>query len=625
MFANRLKSKAVAVLLLRGANKDLKDKDGLTPLQLAVKAFEEKETRTLACLHSLLEFRVNVNSTDNDGFTALHWAIYNQKTKSAGVLMKSGADTMTLTTCGWTPLSSAIYWAITTSFDDNNPEKAADLQDLAVKMLKAPDFQAKHIDAVNDIEGTALYYATAYALPELVVLLLQRGARVYTKKGKLYPFQEEWLQTFLDNCISYESRGKKVSECILQFDYTFLTNSKDKEATSRIDYLEDNENRMKSELYTEEGDEPMIILESLNEKQKIDQNTSPKALFSPPPPPPPLPQEGIVLQKKKKTPETKPVPSSLSGTDNEVQISQDDVRSNAKPEVTVLEDLTAHHRNLLKHPLLRAFLMLKWRKINNIYKAWIAVKAIFLCLLLAAVARNFRTSDKTDKNEERLSNVTGTGNDIVVELNLDVSNYMLFVPLSLLLVTFIAVELLQFLISPHSWFLELKSWLQVTILVSTSLTLLAFWHIIPIREEMVRQTVAYLLPLAYYEFLHELGCHPRFSKYILLFKRISIKFAKYTSIYVGMVIMCAFSFNVMLDPKNNEEEKSLVPTILNTILKFIGEVEVPPLSEEFYTAQVAQVEFTKIPSIPLSGFVLRWIRLLHRDCLDELAKRAGSG
>ena len=202
---------------------------------------------------------------------------------------------------------------------------------------------------------------------------------------------------------------------------------------------------------------------------------------------------------------------------------------------------------------------------------------------------------------------------------------MLLVPLSLLLVTFIAVELLQFLISPHSWFLELKSWLQVTILVSTSLTLLAFWHIIPIREEMVRQTVAYLLPLAYYEFLHELGCHPRFSKYILLFKRISIKFAKYTSIYLGMVIMCAFSFNVMLDPKNNEEEKSLVPTILNTILKFIGEVEVPPLSEEFYTSQVAQVEFTKIPSIPLSGFVLRWIRLLHRDCLDELAERAGSG
>ena len=99
-----------------------------------------------------------------------------------------------------------------------------------------------------------------------------------------------------------------------------------------------------------------------------------------------------------------------------LKISQDDVSTNAKPEVTVLEDLTAHHRNLLKHPLLRAFLMLKWRKINNIYKAWIAVKAIFLCLLLAAVARNFRTSDKTDKNEERLSNVTGTGNDNVVAL-----------------------------------------------------------------------------------------------------------------------------------------------------------------------------------------------------------------
>ena len=107
--------------------------------------------------------------------------------------------------------------------------------------------------------------------------------------------------------------------------------------------------------------------------------------------------------------------------------------------------------------------------------------------------------------------------------------------------------------------------------------------------EVVRQVVAYLLPLIYYEFLHELGCHPRFSKYILLFKRISVKFLKYTSIYIGMVLMCAFSFSVMIprdDWDKNEGKGGLVSMILNTILMFIGEVGVPQLSKEFFSVQV---------------------------------------
>ena len=261
--------------------------------------------------------------------------------------------------------------------------------------------------------------------------------------------------------------------------------------------------------------------------------------------------------------------------------------TSVRTETTILEDMTAQHRNLLRHPLPRAFLMLKWRKINNIYKTWIVMKAMFLCLLVAIVARNFRHSHVEKETSETLQN--GKVNDTTDASHLDTINLLLLAPLSALLTTFVLVELLQLLISPHSWLLELKSWLQLAILTASTILVLAFWRVTSTREEVIRQVAAYLLPLGYYEFLHELGCHPRFSKYILLFKRISVKFVKYTSIYIGMVVMCAFSFSVMITRGETDEEKEdgLVTMILGTILMFIGEVGIPPLSKEFFGAQVS--------------------------------------
>ena len=192
------------------------------------------------------------------------------------------------------------------------------------------------------------------------------------------------------------------------------------------------------------------------------------------------------------------------------------------------------------------------------------------------------------------------------------------------------MELLQFLVFPYSWVLEPKSWLQLIILAASTVLLLAFWRVTSTKLEVVRQVVAYLLPLIYYEFLHELGCHPRFSKYILLFKRISVKFLKYTSIYIGMVLMCAFSFSVMIprdDWVKKKEKEDLVSMILNTILMFIGEVGVPQLSNEFFSVQV-MARFTTLTEnmkVLKPGNFLPGLCLLHCDCLDEPAERVGSG
>ena len=81
---SRLKHKSIALLLHRGAEKELRDRDGMTALHLAVKASDEEETGTLASVSSLIDFGINIDAADKSGFTALHWAIYSQKTKTSG-------------------------------------------------------------------------------------------------------------------------------------------------------------------------------------------------------------------------------------------------------------------------------------------------------------------------------------------------------------------------------------------------------------------------------------------------------------------------------------------------------------------------------------------------------------
>ena len=100
--------------------------------------------------------------------------------------MVMGANTMALSTNGWTPLTVAMYWAsYTYERDSKEAAKAETLKILAKDILSSPNFKAEHIDAVNTEEGTALYYATAYAMPELVSLLLKKGAKMDMQGEKM--------------------------------------------------------------------------------------------------------------------------------------------------------------------------------------------------------------------------------------------------------------------------------------------------------------------------------------------------------------------------------------------------------------------------------------------------------
>ena len=419
--------------------------------------------------------------------------------------------------------------------------------------------------------------------PPQVINLLAKGANLYRpeKDGRspaIFDFTESDLEKYLDSCVSYETDGKKISDCVLQFDCGFIKNRCNLESGKNAKIEEESENvSQKNQNQPNEqivcdknkaNDEDMDMKGLSSTRHLKAPSPSKKPQPPPPPPPPPFPSSPSVQPTSWKVdmPKNDTVTTTTSKTSSLIERSG--------PETGLLQDIAAKHSNLLKHPLPRGFLMLKWRKINNVYKTWIVTKTVFLFVLTAVVLRNYLPRASQDCHGD-------TG------VPLDFINSLLLSSLSLLLVIFIVVEILQCAVSIKTWVLETKNWLQFGVLLTSFYLTLDFWHILPggCREQVNRQCIAFLMPLSYYEYLHELGCHPRFSKYILLFKRISIKFIKYTSIYIGLVVMSAVSFTVML-PKDAEDTPQTVQgSILNTILMFIGEVGIPPFAEEFYAIQ----------------------------------------
>jgi ankyrin repeat protein len=65
------------------------------------------EQRNAALVRTLLAARADVNATQVDGMTALHWAVYHDDAETAGLLMQAGANVNATNAYGVPPLSLA--------------------------------------------------------------------------------------------------------------------------------------------------------------------------------------------------------------------------------------------------------------------------------------------------------------------------------------------------------------------------------------------------------------------------------------------------------------------------------------------------------------------------------------
>jgi len=162
---------------------------GPLPLIDAVKNVDREAVR------SLLKQGANVNATQADGATALHWASYNDDLESADLLIRNGANVNARNDLGATPLwaacqngSESMVGRLLTA--GANPNAALLLGETpvmvaarsgspaVVELLAA---QGANVNARAARGQTALMWAVAQKHPEVVKVLIANGADIHAR------------------------------------------------------------------------------------------------------------------------------------------------------------------------------------------------------------------------------------------------------------------------------------------------------------------------------------------------------------------------------------------------------------------------------------------------------------
>lgn len=142
---------AVQLLLAAGADVNARFPGAPPPLLWAFQSNAPKQTLLL-----LLEAGADVREADEEGFTALHWAVKNDMTDMAEHLLKAGADINSRNQKGETPLLLSL--SVSSGMFRFLIEKGAD------------------VDIADDYENTSLHLCVRAGKIEQVKLLLDHGA-----------------------------------------------------------------------------------------------------------------------------------------------------------------------------------------------------------------------------------------------------------------------------------------------------------------------------------------------------------------------------------------------------------------------------------------------------------------
>jgi uncharacterized protein len=148
------------------------------------------EKRNFSDLKELLERRADVNVAQADGMTALHWAVYHDRSDTVQDLLSAGADAMAKTRYGVTPLSIActngnvkIVVALLEAGADPNAILAGGETPLMtasrtgrIEPVKALLDRGAKVDAKDRNGQTAVMWAAADGHVDVVSTLIDAGA-----------------------------------------------------------------------------------------------------------------------------------------------------------------------------------------------------------------------------------------------------------------------------------------------------------------------------------------------------------------------------------------------------------------------------------------------------------------
>jgi ankyrin repeat protein len=177
---NRGSVSVVGCLLEMGADVDVVNNKGSSPLHLAVARYSSQNAKIV--LQQLLDASADVNARDGSGCTSLHLAAEKAHDSFIPLLLQHGADIDAVDDCSCSPLHSATkgteFLFLKTII---KPESLAEVEaETALKYENTMTIlleQGAKLEAVDNKSRTPLHPAADKGLEFILEFLLRRGAR----------------------------------------------------------------------------------------------------------------------------------------------------------------------------------------------------------------------------------------------------------------------------------------------------------------------------------------------------------------------------------------------------------------------------------------------------------------
>ncbi|CAB3360226.1 Hypothetical predicted protein [Cloeon dipterum] len=381
-------------------------------------------------------------------------------------------------------------------------------------LLQEGELQVKNFrEWVNarDFKGwTALHYAAKRHLNDVVTVLLRYKANIFVvddfDQPAFYHMRPELIEEHLNDHIRLSESSLMDDDCGIVFDFNFLNIPRER-ADNR---MTPHKNSRDSYLAVEKDDQKLVA-------------------------------GPVVTTNRSLRPEVEPLRMMAN---------------------------SRNHKKLLQHPIIRAFLRMKWHRLYWFYWLncgfYLAFTAFFFLFVFSI--------DLKSINEEGVltSAVNSSGNGTY--LNLIQEHHDFLWAATMLLTLLLALrELSQLLFLTRKYIFKLENWLECLIIVLTFCLLMA-----PFSKAMA----AVLSLLVSLEMVLLMSRHPQLATYIHMFLQVALNFIKFLLWYLFLIVAFGFSFYIIFPTCQKSEEEdcknffNTIPySIFKTIVMISGEYE----------------------------------------------------
>ena len=229
-------------------------------------------------------------------------------------------------------------------------------------------------------------------------------------------------------------------------------------------------------------------------------------------------------------------------------------------EISILRYiLWAGHKSILQHPLIKAFLHLKWLKMRNLFIvnlifffAFVMTTTIFILSTKDCITNNtsFDNFIKSDTKAEKTS----------VEIN---CLFIWWVLLAFHLLHSIR-ELVQIIHTPMMYIYRFENLLDIILIISIPLILIKSCDCI---ENWQKPIAAITILTAWSRLMFLLGQFPSCGVYIVMFSTVAKNVIKFLGLYLSLLIAFALGFHVLMRSSQDSFKSPLTALISSVVSK----------------------------------------------------------